>query len=73
MDYATAKKIADETHPKLLVEDSPGKLRHILVRKTAKQAPHSVMLPESTEAVEMTEVEQREQLIASLQAADRSL
>ena len=53
MDDATAKKIAAETHPDLLIEDSPGTMRHILVRKAEGSTPFNVMLPESTDAVPM--------------------
>jgi hypothetical protein len=73
MNYADAKAIIAETHPELLIDDSPGTMRHILVRKQAKGPHFNVMLPESTDAMPATPEEQREALVLSLNEAAKRL
>lgn len=52
MNYAQAKQITSEHAPDLIVDPEVPGQPHICVRATAKGAPFSIHLPESTDDAE---------------------
>ncbi|WP_213287568.1 hypothetical protein [Bradyrhizobium sp. sGM-13] len=73
MNYATAKAIAAEHAPNLIIDDEIEGQLHVCVRKHEKGPPFSITLPVSTEAMPMQPEEEATAFKGALDAAVRYL